>query len=93
MVVLPDDSGRNFDDAPRALRDAERGIERDRAVESRDGDNGFLSTQPHDGTFAKLLFDLLKCEVDGFVAFVVAIFYSLRSSAMMAAPVFVNLEW
>jgi len=32
--------------------------------------------QPHDGTFAKLLFDLLNARSMAFVAFVVAIFYS-----------------
>jgi len=81
MVVLPDDSGEDFDDAAaRHSADAEPASNEIAPVEITEMGQWLPSTQPHDGTFAKLLFDLLKCEVDGFVAFVVAIFYSLRSS-------------
>ena len=63
------------DTSARKASHAQRGIERNRARGNhRDRDDGFFRPQPHDGTFAKLLFNLCECEIDCFDALVVALF-------------------
>src|ERR1022692_822046 len=75
----------DFNDPPsRYSADAQRGIERNRARrDHRDGDDGFLRPQPHDGTFAKLLLNLLKCKINCLSTFIVTLGVAVFCSATL----------
>src|SRR5262249_12895972 len=73
--------------AARKAAHAQGSVKRDGAGgDDRDGHNGFLDAQPHDGTLAKLLFNLRQRQIACFAFF--SLFSTdscLRSGALLRA--------